>query len=371
MGIHTKLRRPSKDPSVLADQLLRELENLEQEGESAEEPELYRAYLDYAQALAWEGVARGDLGAPRRILDHILAVQPLVATYEPAGGRPVERAALEVGGLIRSLYTACEAVADKQVEVRLSDRRSATEREVLRVLAASQDEYLRRVDVYERLDPKRRPTPARVGQILAELHHDELLKRIHGRAQGNPNASFYALSPRGIEVCRDLGLSPAPAPGPTANWIYRFVQIVLDSDQSTHYRRIAVGSLANCQSSGEQVLDILEAAAIEKGEETFDFFKEAFTQIVLTKAKIAAVTDSADSGIVHLDQLNLHGCGPELVFAQYIVAMAARNSTLPTLQKAREEAAVEALRRGYATGPPPASTTEGKLIDASQRFTNP
>lgn len=83
MEIRTNLRRPSQDLDVLADQLLRELERLEQEGEEAKEPELYRAYLSYAHALAWEGVARGDLDAPRRVLDYLLITQPLVDALRP------------------------------------------------------------------------------------------------------------------------------------------------------------------------------------------------------------------------------------------------------------------------------------------------
>lgn len=266
METHTKLRRPSKDLGVLADQLLRELERLEQEGESAKQPELYRAYLHYAHSLAWEGVARGDLGAPRRVLDHLLALQPIVDAHQLDDRKPVEQAALEVDSLIRSLYLACEAVEDKQVEVRLADRRSETEREILRVLSGSR-EYLRRMDVYDRLAPEKRPTPARVGQILTELYHDGLLKRIHGRAQGNPNASFYALSLRGIEVCRSLGLdivveakgkhsvdTEAPVTGkervdfPTM--FHQAVSSLADRNLPPQWRRIVAGALANIHAEG-------------------------------------------------------------------------------------------------------------------------
>lgn len=91
------------------------------------------------------------------------------------------------------------------MEDRLADRDlSVTEREVLRVLLSHSDRYLRRGEIQKLLSFVR--TPARISQILTSLDHQNLLVRMQGRAQGNPEASFFALSPRGFKVCRNLGL---------------------------------------------------------------------------------------------------------------------------------------------------------------------
>jgi len=198
-------RRPSSVLSELNDQLLEELRRLEDIDEHTEEPDLFRAYLRHFLALAWEGVARGNLKAPREALDHLLAAQPFVDAHRPHLG-PAAQAAVEVEGVIRSFYLAVRVLALAQAEARLADHRSATEREVLRVLLESRREYLRRRDIHKRIVPEIRPTLGRVGQILADLYHSGLLKRIHSRAQGNPNASFYALSSRGLDVCQILGM---------------------------------------------------------------------------------------------------------------------------------------------------------------------
>lgn len=199
-------RRPSDDPLELRDQLLGELERLENEGQEADEPWLFRAYLQHAQTLAWQGVAEGKLGIPRQVLDSLSEVQPVVDANSPETLAPAARAALEVDAVIRSLYAAAETMEEILASLRLAEDHSETARAVLQVLLNNRSTYLRRGDIYEQLAPEQRPTAPRIGQILAELYHQGLLLRIHGRAQGSPNASFYALSPKGFEVCRGAGL---------------------------------------------------------------------------------------------------------------------------------------------------------------------
>jgi hypothetical protein len=305
---HTTIRRPSTELPVLIDQLQRELEVLEKDGEQAPEPHLYRAYLHYAYSQAWEGVSRGNLEAPRRILDGLLEVQWFAETRQPDGLGWVERAALELDFTIQSLYRACDAVEDRKVEVRLEERQSESDRQVLKVLAETWDRYLRRIDVFERLDPAARPTLARVGQILAELHHDGLLKRVFQRAQGSSQASFYALAPKGIDVCRKLGLVPesrlaalekrepeteaetVPATVPAG--ILAFAHASLGPRK--RWRQVAVGALANSQAPKESILDALKvakAAASARGRdaEVLDYFTEAVCQVVLTKEAFSHV----------------------------------------------------------------------------------
>lgn len=275
-------QRPSNVLSELSKQLLEELRRLNDMGERAEEPELFRAYLRHFLALSWEGVARGNLGAPREALDYLLATQPFVDAHRPHLGTAAQ-AAVEVEGVIRSFYLAVRVLATAQAEARLADRRSATEREVLRVLLESRREYLRRRDIHEGIVSEIRPTLGRVGQILANLYHDGLLKRIHGRAQGNPNASFYTLSPRGLDVCRALGM-PVPAeddalaaeleaqaPGVehvdreppdtrTEELIEKALTISLDPSWDEEERKLVIATVANSSVSGRHISDRLEAA---------------------------------------------------------------------------------------------------------------
>ena len=82
--------------------------------------------------------------------------------------------------------------------------RPASEREVLRVLWASED-HLVRSQIHKRMPLARRPTLGRVGQILAALHRDKLLRRVAGKAQGARRAGFYGLSARGRRLCKRLG----------------------------------------------------------------------------------------------------------------------------------------------------------------------
>lgn len=202
------LRRPSKDPDILNQQLLRELERLRSGTPLPEdEQQLYRAYLFQAEALAWEGVARGELDAPRQVLDRLLDTQTFAEAYLRDDLDPREKAAYDVHALTRSLYLADRVLSDVRVEVRLKDRdRSALEREICRVLYAERESYLHRGDIHRRLRLTNTPTPSRVGQILRSFSDEGLLKRTTGPAQGNPRTTFYALSPKGLALCRRLGL---------------------------------------------------------------------------------------------------------------------------------------------------------------------
>jgi len=199
-------RRPSDDLDELRGQLLRELERLDGAGDEIEEPLRYRDYLRYAQAVAWERVYKGDAAAPRQVLDRLRAGRWFVDAHLPTLS-PKAWAAVDVHLTLHSLYLAEDLLGGAAEETRLSDRRrSPTEREVLRVLARSGGEFLRRGEVHERLNLVERPSAPRVGQILADLYHHHLVLRVQRQAQGGAAVSFYALSPRGHGFCRRLGL---------------------------------------------------------------------------------------------------------------------------------------------------------------------
>jgi len=199
----------SEELTDLGNRLVRDLGHLADSEFPADQQDLVlrqvEAGLQRAQTLAWRAVASGDFEAPRRALDMLLGLQPFADAHAPELSRP-EQAALALQSALEAFYTADEALAKERNRVRLADtRRSAGERDVLRVLAAS-EEPLRRGEVHNRLDPKQRPTPARISQILTDLFDDGLLRRIPGPAQGNRQTSFYELSGRGQALVERLGL---------------------------------------------------------------------------------------------------------------------------------------------------------------------
>lgn len=349
-------QRPSSVLSELSNQLLEELRRLEDMDEHAEEEDLFRAYLRHFLALAWEGVARGNLNAPREALDHLLASQPFVDAHRPHLG-PVAQAAIEIENVIRSFYLAVRVLALAQSEARLADRRSATEREVLRVLLESPREYLRRRDIHERITPEVRPTLGRVGQILADLYHGGLLKRIHGRAQGNPSASFYALSPRGLDVCRALGMevpveeaiqdpaaevgSAEAAASTTAVLLLveKAVTIGIDPKCDGEFRRLAIATVANSSIPGREIFDRLEAVMNETTEtpSVLGLARETVTQVLLTKPIVA---HPEAPGIIRLDH---HGSAmPSGPFVEQLTQVASWEEA--PLAEIGKDAVTEALR---------------------------
>ncbi|MFO1433406.1 MAG: hypothetical protein U1F76_25470 [Candidatus Competibacteraceae bacterium] len=206
MTVSTTRRRPSEDLEELSQQLLRELKTLAT-GDIPAEPELYRAYLEHALSMAWKKVSEGKFDEPRRVLDHLRDAQPFVDAFLPEPEDHRSEAALEVNFATRMLYLAEEALADAQLQVQLSDRqRSRTERAILQVLLENRDHYLRRGEVWKKLPSPDRPTQARIGQILVDFYYQDLVTRIQAPAQGNPSASFYALSEKGLAICRQLDL---------------------------------------------------------------------------------------------------------------------------------------------------------------------
>lgn len=291
-------RRPSNDLPELRDQLLRELVRLEKEGAEAREPWLYRAYLQHAQALAWQAVAQGRLSLPRQLLDFLLELQPVVDANDPETLAPATRAALEVDAVIRVLYTAAQAMDDAQASLRLADDHSEVERAILQVLLDNRGTYLRRGDVRGQLSQEQRLTPPRIGQILAELYHEGLLLRIHGRAQGSPNASFYALAPKGFEMCARLKLSENTPVGDTlpVPRLRDLVEIALDPAREPAERSIARGVLASHSTgnSGERILLALEEAngAESQNEEVRQLYDDALREILLTKRSIESLSGS-------------------------------------------------------------------------------
>lgn len=197
-------RTPSDALNELQEQLSRELTRLN--NDRPEEPWLFRAYVQHAQVLAWRGVAEGRMTAPREAMDCLDAAHPFVDRHLPDLSHPAAAAAVEIYYAAQNLHLATQALEARRVEDRISDKRSATERAILQVLAENRGRYLRRGEIHEALKLSEPLTPARVGQILVELHAENVVVRIHGRAQGNPNAAFYALSPRGLALCTSLGL---------------------------------------------------------------------------------------------------------------------------------------------------------------------
>ncbi len=279
------LRRPSDQINELRDQLLRELQQFDKEGGS-KEPELFRAYLQHAQVLAWRGVADGRMEAPREILEALRAAESFVYLHLATQPDPAAAAAQEVHFTLGALYLAGEALEKRRVEDRLADERSQTEREILRVLFENRGKYLRRGTIHEKLNLPNKPTPARVGQILVELDSEGLLLHIHGRAQGNPNAAFYALSGRGIEVCRSLGLGEEVPTMADIEQILKFVGFALDLASSEEDWKLVVNMLANRAIGplGTQVLEALERVVQELGTpKALRLYREVFEQVQLTR----------------------------------------------------------------------------------------
>jgi hypothetical protein len=239
----------------LQGQLLRELTHLQER--PGDEPELYRAYIQHALVLAWRGVADGRIQAPREALDCLRAAQPFIARYMP-DMEPAAAAAAEIYALTESLALAVEALEARRVEDRISDPRSETERAILQVLAENRGTFLRRGEIHERLREDIRPTPPRVGQILAELHEENVVQKIHGRAQGNPSSAFYALSSRGVELCRSLGLIGEDKTEELPIKVVEAIEVACNPSLYWQRQRVAHGVLAT-EGLGLRRIPILKA----------------------------------------------------------------------------------------------------------------
>ncbi|HKH44084.1 MAG TPA: hypothetical protein VKM72_05405 [Thermoanaerobaculia bacterium] len=204
--------------------------------------------------------------APREAMDCLDTVHSFVDRHLPDLSEPATAAAVEIYFVTQGLQLATQALEARRVEDRISDKRSETERAILQVLAENRGRYMRRGEIHEALKLPEPVTPARVGQILVELHAENVVVRIHGRAQGNPNAAFYALSPRGVELCMSLGLvgdelgeeqlegvaaGVLPEPGEAAGLAQRkrvlqeAAQVALDPARNQAERLIARGLLAS------------------------------------------------------------------------------------------------------------------------------
>jgi hypothetical protein len=215
-------KRPSKDPEELAQQLRAELDRLtgrdgeeggmplagsEGSGAVTAEPWQYRKYLWQLVADAWHQVSRGDLRALGRTLGHLSsAASAFVEDHLPEEADPRIEAAREIHLVMELLHVGEEATDLPRFEERLRVP-AVTEREVLNVLLDAKGDYLRRGEIFERMPAGHsRPTPARVSQILADLHVRGLVLRMYGRAQGAEQVAFFALSENGAEVCRRVGM---------------------------------------------------------------------------------------------------------------------------------------------------------------------
>jgi DNA-binding PadR family transcriptional regulator len=94
--------------------------------------------------------------------------------------------------------------------IRFADRqRSAAELEILGLLAAEPATHVRRGQIHRLMKAERRPTPARVGQLLSALAAEGLLETVHAAARGNRETAFYSLTAEGRELVARLGLAPA------------------------------------------------------------------------------------------------------------------------------------------------------------------
>lgn len=207
------MRLPAEDPSILKEQLLRELERLIRAAEAPDiqEPWLYQAYLEKFLIEAWMEVSAGNFQAPKDYLRHLTEAEDLVKFFLPPPEitRPHVQAAREVQDLVRILEIAARCLAIRQSKTRAAERqRSETEREVLRVLSENAERHLRRGEIYAQMSV--RPTPGRVSQILSGLDREGLLVRIQAPAQGSSETSFFSLSEAGRELCSTLRVSPPP-----------------------------------------------------------------------------------------------------------------------------------------------------------------
>ncbi len=211
--------RPSSALKNLAEQLGICVETLDDRS-----VELMRDLLDHGTMLVWKKVAHGELSAPKILYD---ACRPFRQKIERIRRQvelsPAVETALGAHFLLRQLRYASETLDGVGFEFQLTERRSATEREVLRVLLAerrraesekAEMQLLRRGQVHQQMSGTREVTSTRVGQILRGLYRQGLLLRQLHPDRGGKEVAFYGLAPSGGDLCQRLGLmAPEPSPG--------------------------------------------------------------------------------------------------------------------------------------------------------------
>jgi len=129
------------------------------------------------------------------------------------------------------------------------------EKAVLAVLEGAGRKVLRRGEIHDRLLGGKKPSPVRVGQILARFSEQGLLLRFQQRAQGNPETTFFQLSATGKKVARaqlrQLGAHPMPDPSKKTELIQKVVSVATNSSEPQESRRVAVGWLSRECSLGD------------------------------------------------------------------------------------------------------------------------
>lgn len=252
------------DPVQLVARLKEELRRLSKGSDVTEEGEAASSVsvlLKHAHTLAWRGVAQGDLELPVKILSLLRQFQRFVDLHAPKLSAK-SNAAAEIRSALTAFFIAHESLEEVRTKVRLADRaRTQAEREVLRVLAESPESYLRRGQVRDRLTTK--PSPARVGQVLLQLSSEGLLKSVQSSAQGNPETSYYSLSPLGYDLINTLGLaqleeepsvSGKNSPEDQLRTLKVVIATAIDPPLQGEVRRIAQGILQNSGASFPQEL---------------------------------------------------------------------------------------------------------------------
>lgn len=210
-------RSVQSPPSQLSNELVSALVRLVEvpEGGAAEyDPWRFRSLLRQILGEAWASVSRGEFAVLRVFLRGLVEAEEIVRPHLPDSEEPRVEAAREVYFTAYVLHIAEAFLRPEKTRARLGERqRSVHARNILKVLLANKEEYLRRAEILEAMEkivPPPHPEPSRVSQILAELYNERLLMRIQGSAQGNAQTSFFTLSRQGLEVCQRLGLAEPP-----------------------------------------------------------------------------------------------------------------------------------------------------------------
>ena len=217
-------------------------------------------------ASSWRAVARGELDYPGRLLEGLRRFGGLADQLSP-GMSNKDQAACLLRTIMDLLFLADKALSKTRSEARLANReRTATEREILRVLAENST-YLRRGQIYELISSKIRPSRARISQILDQLASDDLLIRIFAKARGNPRTAHYSLSTLGHELWTRLQRKPTLDRVAFVEKLMPQLKALDQSLNSAGNLRIVLGLIAS-QKSNPAVADL--ASAIQEAGDTID-----------------------------------------------------------------------------------------------------